>query len=530
MLPSTSSPIESSAAPVPLPCHSHNASEGQAAVSTTAPGDENYHQTPPTASLVSGAWGGRRQDIVKPPDLCASGGGEIQNTPTPTTTNWGSTKAECLTDERYCVEADIVNVRRAVGASGEMEECDESLMGERAWEGSHPHSPSDHNPETASGNTTMGSLPDLCDTSSGVHGRLHHLSHGIVNDCDAPHSSNSSPSQSQSLRGDQVHRLSCSENDLENAPTLSQFSQENVIVVAVREDNEGNSSVREQSLDEMVNEGQERLSRNPSDDLVMYEEESGEVDMTNKELEHSDTGNNTLRTEDSDDLSVRSKDRVASEEQWDMETSSLVGEEYNSSGPVEQYLVHDTQRICLVACGVTQCDTTGPNSQDISMADVSENEGNAQEPGLGFISHNLHHSSHPMFNKWPCYFYITQDHLPTFSIDSHGRHIGSEAPIFFPSASSTQATSGLTEEEQVKMAKRMGLITHLPCGTFDESKKSGECVICMIDFSVGDQVRYLPCMHTYHTQCIDDWLMRSFTCPSCLEPVDAALLNTYGSS
>ena len=25
-------------------------------------------------------------------------------------------------------------------------------------------------------------------------------------------------------------------------------------------------------------------------------------------------------------------------------------------------------------------------------------------------------------------------------------------------------------------------------------------------------------------QCIDDWLMRSFTCPSCMEPVDAALL------
>ena len=28
------------------------------------------------------------------------------------------------------------------------------------------------------------------------------------------------------------------------------------------------------------------------------------------------------------------------------------------------------------------------------------------------------------------------------------------------------------------------------------------CVICMIEFSVGDPVRYLPCMHTYHTDCI----------------------------
>lgn len=53
------------------------------------------------------------------------------------------------------------------------------------------------------------------------------------------------------------------------------------------------------------------------------------------------------------------------------------------------------------------------------------------------------------------------------------------------------------------------------------------CVICMLDFVYGDPVRFLPCMHIYHMDCIDDWLMRSFTCPSCMEPVDAALLSTY---
>ena len=49
----------------------------------------------------------------------------------------------------------------------------------------------------------------------------------------------------------------------------------------------------------------------------------------------------------------------------------------------------------------------------------------------------------------------------------------------------------------------------------------------MVDINLGDPVRYLPCLHFYHRQCIDDWLMRSFTCPSCMEPVDAALLLTY---
>ena len=56
---------------------------------------------------------------------------------------------------------------------------------------------------------------------------------------------------------------------------------------------------------------------------------------------------------------------------------------------------------------------------------------------------------------------------------------------------------------------------------------SNRCVICMTDFAMGDPIRFLPCMHIYHKDCIEDWLVRSFTCPSCMEPVEAALLSTY---
>lgn len=96
------------------------------------------------------------------------------------------------------------------------------------------------------------------------------------------------------------------------------------------------------------------------------------------------------------------------------------------------------------------------------------------------------------------------------------------------SSNSREVNSSLTSDEQMKIAQRMGLIQHLPSGSYDGSKKNRECVICMNEFVVGDMVRYLPCLHIYHTLCIDDWLMRgSFTCPSCMEPVDAALLSTY---
>ncbi|XP_052776619.1 RING finger protein 11-like [Mya arenaria] len=104
-------------------------------------------------------------------------------------------------------------------------------------------------------------------------------------------------------------------------------------------------------------------------------------------------------------------------------------------------------------------------------------------------------------------------------------------PVYHPTPNVSRQASQLTEEEQVKIAKRLGLINHLPTGIYDgTSKKGKECVICMGDFSVGEQLRILPCMHSYHKDCIDDWLMRSFICPSCMEPVDAALLSTYETS
>ncbi|TDG40016.1 hypothetical protein AWZ03_013562 [Drosophila navojoa] len=104
--------------------------------------------------------------------------------------------------------------------------------------------------------------------------------------------------------------------------------------------------------------------------------------------------------------------------------------------------------------------------------------------------------------------------------------------VFYPTSSSSpdaaDAGNRISEEEQIKIAKRIALVQHLPIGTYDgNSKKARECVICMVEFCVDEAVRYLPCMHIYHVHCIDDWLIRSLTCPSCLEPVDAALLTSY---
>ena len=50
----------------------------------------------------------------------------------------------------------------------------------------------------------------------------------------------------------------------------------------------------------------------------------------------------------------------------------------------------------------------------------------------------------------------------------------------------------------------------------------------MNDFIPGELIRLLPCMHFYHIRCIDDWLMRAVTCPTCVQRVDMPTTSNNG--
>ncbi|CAH0485197.1 unnamed protein product [Peronospora farinosa] len=69
------------------------------------------------------------------------------------------------------------------------------------------------------------------------------------------------------------------------------------------------------------------------------------------------------------------------------------------------------------------------------------------------------------------------------------------------------------------------LIHQLPTYIFSAAKEHDghgipDCLICRCSFEVGEEIKSLPCFHSYHSDCIDLWLSLNKVCPVCQFSVD----------
>ena len=73
------------------------------------------------------------------------------------------------------------------------------------------------------------------------------------------------------------------------------------------------------------------------------------------------------------------------------------------------------------------------------------------------------------------------------------------------------------------------IVSELPETKIDDIKKLDKdkqnCVICMEDFKNGDTTTNLPCLHMFHTNCIQSWLKTQNTCPICKFKLTEANIN-----
>ena len=51
-------------------------------------------------------------------------------------------------------------------------------------------------------------------------------------------------------------------------------------------------------------------------------------------------------------------------------------------------------------------------------------------------------------------------------------------------------------------------------------EEDSTCAICLSELETGEVLRLLYCKHTFHQQCVDQWLLRNASCPQCRASVD----------
>lgn len=83
------------------------------------------------------------------------------------------------------------------------------------------------------------------------------------------------------------------------------------------------------------------------------------------------------------------------------------------------------------------------------------------------------------------------------------------------------------DDAAMEVAIRLTVISELPITRCTSgmlkslSAEKRECLICMCEYAHGEELRFLPCMHIYHRECVDQWLMKALRCPECGErPLD----------
>jgi len=115
--------------------------------------------------------------------------------------------------------------------------------------------------------------------------------------------------------------------------------------------------------------------------------------------------------------------------------------------------------------------------------------------------------------------YTVHGGAPAPAMQGQPPHLGSLFSLFGlgPTASSY--------EELLALAERMGgavprgatpaQVAALPTRMWAPGDADATCSVCLCDYAEGETLRALPCHHSFHAACVDQWLKTSRACPCC---------------
>ncbi|KAJ6353532.1 hypothetical protein OIU76_002530 [Salix suchowensis] len=58
-----------------------------------------------------------------------------------------------------------------------------------------------------------------------------------------------------------------------------------------------------------------------------------------------------------------------------------------------------------------------------------------------------------------------------------------------------------------------------------QNGSNDSCVICRLDYEDGETLTLLSCKHSYHSECINNWLKINKACPVCNTEVSSSANN-----
>ena len=54
----------------------------------------------------------------------------------------------------------------------------------------------------------------------------------------------------------------------------------------------------------------------------------------------------------------------------------------------------------------------------------------------------------------------------------------------------------------------------------NSNSSNSDCAICIDTFQTGQYRKTLPCLHSFHSKCIDKWLRSNGSCPICKHKIE----------